>query len=123
MKKILYGILISFLFATTSLAIDNEPRELTPKERKDVWRYIDKEMKKYYNSLKGTVVSFKKAEVKCEDKKCENMIVASIDMNEKKAKDFFGRRLKEELTIAGYKKIHFDDLNGNRFWTMNLGEN
>ena len=34
MKKILYGILISFLFATTSLAIDNEPRELTPKERK-----------------------------------------------------------------------------------------
>lgn len=117
MKKILYGILISLIFASTTMAIDNEPRELTPKERKEVCKFIDKEVKKYYNS-------FKKAEVKCEDKGCENMIVASIDMNEKKAQDFFGRRLKEELVIAGYKKIHFDDLNGNRFWTLNLmGEN
>ena len=123
MKKILYALLISFLFVTTSLATDNKPRELTPKERMDVCKFVDKEVKRYYNSLKGTVVVYKKAEVKCEDKKCENMIVASIDMSEKKAKDFFGNRLKEELAIAGYKKIHFDDLNGTRYWTLNLGEN
>ena len=121
MEKVILIILIILLSFGLAFAKDDSlPRELTPKERREVCRDINKIIKQY-QQLKGAhgFHNVKRGEVKCLGKDSRNILTKMEGMNEKEAMNFFSPKMKSDLKIAGYYKLYFEDLNGNR-WVEDL---
>ena len=121
-KTILAIIIILISFGLGFAKDDSTPRELTPKERREVCRDMSNQVKAYQKLRESSphgLHNIKRAEVKCLGNESRNILIVIDGMTEKEAYTFFPPRTKEELRIAGYHMIYYKDFEGN-MWTEDL---
>lgn len=119
MKKLLlslFSLLFCFIFVFNSFSNDDtKPRLLTNKERREICR----DMNELLNTLRYSHIGAKKGSVICYGRGATIMQITMDGMTEEKANNFFSEEMKNDFTIAGYKKIYFKSLEGDT-WTLDL---